>query len=763
MAAKLIHAGETFLRAGQPLGTFYYVIDGSVLAEFTGGSIILEKGDIIGIGDFDKDSHFFTYTALSDCKLQAYSNPETLLKSNFFEDHPDNMVHLATTLTHILSEMYSQFDILYFSCHSLYDFLLSTYEEYKKLCNEFHIVIKELPGISTLEPMAPKQASLSWQPALYEGLHNIFSEKSFQDTLCSNHIIPGYLYHASEDLHFLLEQSKYLVDYTTEISHLLINEDRLDLFDLYTGLYFRVGMQNPKSNAISAAIGTIGIHMESQPGISKELVENRIKEYRTQLDNLKLLQEKREQDAEAVDFDGDYSLPGKLADSVGVILDYADCLEDVTINFRKYLTAYKHLSDKNSSDREVMLIRRNLADYFYKVYASAFQVSLMDEHIPTILKMFFNFGYVDAELCGMDNACFLYELADRYTGAPEQGVFTVYEWLLAIYHGERVPSINEFEVDFEKHVQSLKTDGKINDTIAERMLRDKAQKVLFELGNMFPSASKITSGRPSTFCPVLSEHQFVRTPQDSLLYYDNVLKALNGIKAIDFSLFYREAVTVISEKENIHDFFHVEITPDIILMPVVGTRGAMWQEIIGRNRLTPARMMLPIFQLENLQKSLLRMAAEYRWEMCKRIQGARWNDVTYPSLTSLYYDYLQFYRKNSEISAENKEKIKVGLQKCKQSFKEYFIFDYMTYILYESTGSPHMTKIARSILFSQCPFSANIRTALNSNPIYKEPMDKYRRVIGERIHKLDSIIKKLESKKLPVPQSVYNEIEYFKN
>ena len=67
------------------------------------------------------------------------------------------------------------------------------------------------------------------------------------------------------------------------------------------------------------------------------------------------------------------------------------------------------------------------------------------------------------------------------------------------------------------------------------------------------------------------------------------------------------------------------------------------------------------------------MCAEFRWEMCKRVQGARWNDVSDPSLTSLFCDYLQFYRKNSDLSPEQKEKIKVTLTKCKQNFKEFFI------------------------------------------------------------------------------------------
>ena len=188
----------------------------------------------------------------------------------------------------------------------------------------------------------------------------------------------------------------------------------------------------------------------------------------------------------------------------------------------------------------------------------------------------------------------------------------------------------------------------------------------------------------------------------------------------------------------------------------------MWQEMVGRNRLTPAGMMLPIFQLEDLEKIMIRIVGEYRWEMCKRVQGARWNDVTDPSLTSLYYDFLQFYKKNPELSTDTKEKIKTGLQKCKSNFKEYFLTDYMTYIMFESKGSPHLVKNARAILFSQCPLSAPFRQTLSSNPIYQELLEAHGRSVAERCRKLDNLGKKLLSKGEPIPEAMEAEIAFIK-
>ena len=132
----------------------------------------------------------------------------------------------------------------------------------------------------------------------------------------------------------------------------------------------------------------------------------------------------------------------------------------------------------------------------------------------------------------------------------------------------------------------------------------------------------------------------------------------------------------------------------------------MWQEIEGKKRTTPARMMCSIFHMEELTQSLIHLTGEFRWEMCKRVQGGRWNDVSEPSLTSEYCDYIQFYRRNKELSAEAKEKIKNQLGRVRNSFKEMFVTDYIMWMRYESGGSPRLNKVSRNILFSYCPFSS---------------------------------------------------------
>ena len=146
----------------------------------------------------------------------------------------------------------------------------------------------------------------------------------------------------------------------------------------------------------------------------------------------------------------------------------------------------------------------------------------------------------------------------------------------------------------------------------------------------------------------------------------------------------------------------------------------MWQEIEGKVRTTPSRMFISILHMDDLLSTMIKMTGEFRWEICKRVQGGRWNDVTDPSLTSLYCDYIQFYRKNSNLTPGAKEKIKISLQRCRNSFKDMFVQDYLTYILYEGKGSPRLNKVARRILFEFCPPDEEGIRMLANNPTYME-------------------------------------------
>ena len=374
--------------------------------------------------------------------------------------------------------------------------------------------------------------------------------------------------------------------------------------------------------------------------------------------------------------------------------------------------------------------------------------------------MFFNFGYVDENLAGLENAAYLYSIVDSLPSDPSRNVYTAYEWLKAVYEGRKAPCRNEFDNDYAAYVHELKVTGKISAAEETPMLSDKKSMVQFELDNMFQSVNKITFGRISIFCPVFSESNVLKDLSDSLVSADKIRASFEKIRATDFGAYYRDTMYSRPEIGIAKESIGIEILPDVILMPNVGVRGVMWQEIEGRKRTTPSRMMLSLFQMEDLNNILVRLTGEYRWEMCKRIQGARWNDVSEPSLTSEYFDYIQFYKKNRDLSADAKDKVKLSMQKAKNSYKEMFIRDYEAWIIYEGAGSPRLNKVARSILFTHCPFSKEIRTKLKVNPLYKDTMDRYEIKLTQKVHHMDNLCQKLKNTGVEIPEELIRQREF---
>ncbi len=279
----------------------------------------------------------------------------------------------------------------------------------------------------------------------------------------------------------------------------------------------------------------------------------------------------------------------------------------------------------------------------------------------------------------------------------------------------------------------------------------------YELENVFPVLNKVTFGRVSTFCPLFSSHNVLKPLESILVSAEMTSGIFEDICQKDFGAYCREMLFSAPEQGVVREFINIDVRPDIILAPNVGVRGVMWQEIEGKRRTTPARMLVSVFQMEDLAQILTRLTGEFRWEMCKRIQGARWNDLSERSLTSEYFDYIQFYRRNNDLSTEAKEKIKTDMGRARNSIKEMFVMDYSLWILYESNGSPRLNKVARNILFTYCPFSAQVREKLKINPLYRELVEHYDMHMGQKLHRIDNLCQKLRSTGKAVPEEIERE------
>lgn len=749
MAVKEFPSGAQLIQSEQNLTALHVIAKGSVCASYPGGTFYLKKGDVIGVCEIFFGSHFISYETEEPAGIASYPCTATQL-STLMQKSVDLANMIVSSLFRQFREIYDQYELMRFDCENIYHFLMDHYEEYKSFCVKHGITPRALPDMEDLSPLVLEEDLESWLDGYYEQLTSIVTGKSSK--FHGPDFLAGVVLKADQDIHRIISICRVFYDYKAEIASLLMNENHLDFFDLYASLLYKIGANDPDSTKVSAAISTMMIQLEDLPSIDQEMYQQRVTEYRTKLENLG---ESPEEEATTVD-----DVPD-VEDSMNTILAYAEVSTETAVSFREAVKKFAKMTDKNASDDAARKLRLSITKLFYQIYERAFLKSVKDpSSVPKVVRMFFNFGYVDEHLAGLENAAYLYKIVDRLPTDPKRKVYTAYEWFTAIYKGVKEPSRNEFDSDFPTFLREQKMSGNITAADEARMQNDPIEKVLFEIRNMFPSVNKITFGRVLSFCPTFSEHNVLKDLEGTLVSADKVEEAFQKIRDIDFSAYYRDVIYTNPEIGIGKESVGVEVLPDIVLMPNVGTRGIAWQEIEGRKRTTPARMMVSIFQMEDLTNILVRLTGDFRWEMCKRIQGARWNDISEASLTSEYFDYIQFYRKNRELSADAKDKIKLSMQKAKNSYKEMFIRDYEAWILYEGVGSPRLNKVSRNIIFTYCPFSKEIRTKLMANPLYKETMTRYDIKLAQKIHHYDNVFQKLKNTGTPIPPELQRQREY---
>lgn len=755
MAGIKLEKGKVIYKSGQPMTALHMITAGSVGVLYPGGSFTIGKGDVIGICEVCSEVHFLEYQTIEDTEILTYSLPNMSSLNDLLQKHPDVAGLFIVSAFRQTNDLLSQCDVFELSCSSMYRDIMNDYQTYCTLCNRYRITPRALEGIDTIDAYLEEESADLWLNGYYLGLLHIFKSGGYKTFVKEPAVSMGLVRKASLDFRktFLTLEEQY--QYQANISQYYFNEDCNDLFDLMTSLYYKVDKDSRDSRDLHTDINRIIQQTGSNPSLRPEMVSSRAESF---LKNASVLSGDQTGQAET----GRESVITELADSLNIILEFAGTDLEAAASFRRQLISFKALSDKSSMEDTACALRRQLAEDFYTLYAIIFEKTLTVSPIPIPVQMFLYFGYADDELAGAENSRYLYSLAESINFRGEAGVYTFYDWLLAIFHGRKEPSRNEFDQDYSDYIHKQKMGGTISEADLIALKTNNMGKVIFELKNMFPQVNKITYGRITTFCPVFMAENVLKDLPSLLVTASNLGHALEQIRKIDYSAFYRETLDTEHLDVMGRQYIHVEFLPDFILMPNVGVRGVMWQEIEGKNRVSPSRMLFSIFHLEDISTTLVRLTGEYRWEICKRIQGGRWNDIGERSLTSEYFDYVQFYRKNNELTADAKERVRLGLQRAKNSFKEMFVRDYLLWILFEGTGSPRLNPVARSILFTYCTFPESLSSKLKQNPLFTDLLTRRDIRTAQKLHHLDMLEKKIISGKKEVPDILEKERKFAK-
>ena len=682
MAMTELKPDEVLHQQKASVSTIDIVLKGSIIAEDGHAKVTLSTGSLIGSFEQGSSAYRYTYKAAADSSVFSYDSHSESLS----EKELENVIRLNPKLS------------LHFVTSAIRD-AAGLFREYLRLRKE---AVSELEAIRA-------------------------DHEKFRD-LCEK---TGKKYPGFPEVDDLNEVPEDILSPAWEIHYL--NKLSEKSAEVSRG-FFMVDSEFPASTTllmirimgrILAAIGELEEYYDGIKTAAKDL------RYAI-----------RTADAELNGASGDEK--PDFENSLDVIMTCGGMEQQFVEEYQEYIKTWKALKDKNALTDEMRILRKNLTQGFYQLYEKVFYRSLEPDPIPPEAQMFLYFGYIDKELAGEENTNFLYQYAKTYEPDPEGHVFTMYEWLKQIHALKENPSKSTMDCDYFEDLAEKVRQGDVSQRDALKLKNDRGARVSYEIHNLFESAHKQAAGRITTFIPFFDRDYVIKPLGKSLLTTEKLMGALEKVKQVDPTCLCRSAVTTFPQYKINQFIYHPEVIPHFILMPVVGSRTTLWQEVDGKVRTTPARMICPIFSTEDVDDAMINLIGAFRWEMCKREQGMRWNDVRDPSLTSRYNDYLQFFKKNSDLSPDTREKIKTDLKRARNNFRNMFVFDYMAYIKYESSGSPRLNKVAREIIFEFCPFSRGIRESLSTVPQYQRLIEKFNNKAQAQMKLLDNDVRKIE-------------------
>lgn len=749
MIAIQLKKGEHLVRKGESTKALYIIIKGSVVLKTAYNEVTFGSGSVVGFMYGYTDEYMCDYIAAEDSLIASYryEGPEDY--KVIFKEQPKYSFAFLYAAIRQYRIIYDVYKTNGYMAKELAVFITEQLSEYELLCSEYgiepkEVEIAELSQVEQPEPIKP------WEITYFMDLVELPEKSLRQFYGDKENLTIGILLQLAEIKTRMIANMDALKVYIQRVKDGFLNEEE-DLLELWHDLAIKLALKEADTSVVDVWVKKLEDFLIHTKFYSEEVIAERMSYYKSvDFKNYKKNHE--------VQMESQENVNGEIAeemtraqvmhtDFTTYIMKYAGYEESEIKECKELIKEYGLIAEIQDYTPEMQQTRRALTKLFYEIYERAFLRAVHARSISIVMKLFFNFGVLDLAMAGvshLDELMAISELLDNQWKEQRQmdaegetfcHVYTAYQWLCMVYRGEKEPSKNEFDVDYHGHLLEMRKKHEITKEQENQLKHDQLEKVQFEIRNMFMSNNRITYGRITTFCPVLHEKDFIRVIDQLIVSFMTVNAAIDEIRQMDPSCFYREVLFAAPAHGIERTEIMKEVLPDVILMPNIGTRAMMWQETAGVKRDTPARFILPTMTSGELSDMLIETAGRYRWEICRKIMGVRWNDIREKSLTSEFNDYIQFYRKNRDLSQEAKEKVKAELVHAKNNYREVFVADYMNWMKFESQGNMRLNKVARRILAEYVPFSEEHRRKLEVNPLYQELFNKNNIIVNRKREK----------------------------
>ena len=763
-----VKKNEVIFKQGDTLTQVGIVLSGKVLMQNDWMRMVRGQGALIALNDIPKETYGATYIAMEDSVVFALPiSGEDAIRSIVAKNVDYRAIMVASQFKYVTALARIRQD-LYNRVYRLYQFAQKSYRQYISLCQAMGIQAIPLQEIEGIQPYDQIAGDNEERLTYYEEGAKIPLAVNKQYFSYSEDMV---VYQATEIMNMIdsfYGDCNAMIDYIKELLDFVGIKPNQNLFEYACVQGAEVRRKGDVPREMKSLLKDIlkevqfqYTQLQKQCQNMEEMdfaaMEKRIEEV---VSKEMTESEKKTQEEKDAAMKRDVL---SLKNSMNQVIEFASLDEEMAEKLRTNVDYLVQAPDRMSIEDDVKKAKKTITPIVFQLYYDCYmRLSQGTAVLPKAVELFLNFGMLDERLLEQEHLEFLCSIEPEENEGP-CNVFTMVEWLNMIKEGKREPSKSEFDEDYFENLRTLKKMGDITEAEQKALTNDMVKRVEYEVMNMQKSNSRTLYGQPTTYMPILYKEAIFGYLDKILITKKMINQSVQNLMKVDFSVFYREVLYSNTELKINHESTMQNIYPDIILFPLYGVNAAMWQEVGGKNKATPGRFAFPIMSNTNVDDMMVKLFGRFRWELCRCIQGMQWNDVKVKSLTSEYMDYIQFYRKNRDLSDEAREKIKLQIQKARNNSREIFLIDYEFWVKSESNGSMKMNKVAREILATYCPFDKALREKLGVQRPYEVAMARHGRNCLKKKQEFDLRIRSIQKETPDVPEEIMTTYNFYAN
>jgi hypothetical protein len=455
-----------------------------------------------------------------------------------------------------------------------------------------------------------------------------------------------------------------------------------------------------------------------------------------------------------------------LEGSSGKILNFVKLPPEQIKEFSSLILKLKSMTNPLDPESDARKIRKNIAKTYWDVYENAFLKYKSQGSVPKQVEMMLKFGFFDETLLEPSQLAFLYTNEDTSLPRRDIPVHMGLDWLNLIHSKKVTTSLDEMgQTFFEK----VKLDSKDivfkKETDLPSSLDNELTRLKHEMTSMYAPNVRLTTGNPATHLPILTKYHITIPLEKCLITKKSLSDIIESILAVDYTCFNREIVYNDEERGIRKELVQRSIIPDFIVLPSLGGKVMMWQDLSvlrgAGSKESRGRIILPLFANGDLRNMVLEAIAAFRWELCKNILGPDWNNPGVPSITSDYMDYIQFFKKNKDLSLELKEKIATEFKRFRTD-RDKFVNDYLSWIRFEAEGIQRLNRIVRKAFYRHMPFSKDVRDRVSKLPAFADMHNSFSNIRTRIRKEFENKYKKYATADGQLPPVLQENLDFYK-